>query len=160
MKKQHLFTAYILIGIGVYFLLRQLRLPILTDFYSWPTLLMILGIAFLIHSYTAKDYSNILPGVILLGIGIHSFAITHYPFWIDHWGMYPMIIAIAFLLRYSKTKSGLLPGFLLLAIGLFAIFSRNKPAWFSWINQIFEIIETFWPVTLIAIGLYIVFRKK
>ncbi|PWU68269.1 LiaI-LiaF-like domain-containing protein [Gracilibacillus dipsosauri] len=159
MKKNGL-VAYLFIGIGIFFLLRELKLPILTDFYSWPTLLILLGAAFLIYSFRAKDFSSVVPGVILLGLGIHFHGLNHYPFWIDHWGVYPFIISIAFLIRYFKTKTGLLPGLILLAIAVFAVYVDNKPSWFSWIHEGMVFIERFWPLLLITIGIYMLWRKK
>ncbi len=38
----------------------------------------------------------------LLGLGIHFHALTHSVQWIDHWGMYTLIIGFAFLLRSQK----------------------------------------------------------
>ncbi|WP_407272639.1 LiaI-LiaF-like domain-containing protein [Radiobacillus sp. PE A8.2] len=160
MKKQNAFIGYLLVGIGIYFLLRQLQFPILTNFYSWPTLLIIIGLAFLLHSYIANDYKNLFPGVIVLGLGIHFHGLNHYGFWVDHWGVYPFIIAIAFLLRFQKTKNGLVPGLILLVISLFAIFSTNKPSWFRWVDQVIGVLENFWPVVLIVLGAYLLFRKK
>ncbi|QTM99987.1 hypothetical protein ERJ70_12200 [Sediminibacillus dalangtanensis] len=160
MKKQNIFTGFLLIGIGCYFFLQQFQIPFFTDFYSWPTLLMIIGIVFLFHSYFSKEYKNLFPGTILLGLGLHFFGLRHYGFWIDHWGVYPLIIGIAFLIRFQKTKSGLLPGLLLLGIALFAIYSINKPGWFNWINETASLLESFWPLLLIAIGGYLIYRKK
>ncbi|WP_138415475.1 LiaI-LiaF-like domain-containing protein [Aquibacillus sediminis] len=160
MKKQNLFVGIILIGIGGYFLLRQLRFPILTDFYSWPTLLIILGISFLFYSYISKDYKQLFPGSLLFGLGIHFHGLNHYAFWIDHWAMYPLIISIAFFVRFQKTKSDLLPGLILLIISLFAIFSSNKPGWFRWIDQMAYWIGDFWPAVLILVGIYLLVRKK
>ena len=99
MKKQNALFAYILIGIGVFFLLRELKLPIFTDFYSWQTLLIVIGLAILIHSYRSHSYENILAGGIILGIGIHLHGRANYAFWIDHWAVYLLIIGAAFLLR-------------------------------------------------------------
>lgn len=160
MRKKHTLTAFLLIGIGTYFLLKQLKFPIITDFYSWPTLLMIVGIAFLLHSYIAKDYDKLFPGVIILGIGIHYHGLNHYTFWIDHWGIYTIIIGLAFLIRYQKTKSGLLFGLILLALSFIAIFASNQPSWFYWINEFMALLETFWPLALVLVGAYLLFNKK
>ncbi|WP_342039395.1 LiaI-LiaF-like domain-containing protein [Gracilibacillus kekensis] len=159
LKKNGL-VAFLLIGIGLFFLLRELRLPILTDFYSWPTLLILIGAAFLIYSFSSKDFKNVFPGVVLLGLGIHFHGLTHYSFWIDHWGMYTFIVAIAFLIRAIKTKKGSIPGIILLIISIFAIFVENQPGWFGWINQIMYWIERFWPVLLIGLGVYLLLKKK
>ncbi|WP_226036507.1 LiaI-LiaF-like domain-containing protein [Aquibacillus saliphilus] len=160
MKRQNAFIGYLLIGIGAFFLLRQLRFPILTDFYSWPTLLIIIGIAFLLHSYISKDYKKLFPGTIILGIGIHFHGLNHYSFWIDHWGIYTLIIAIAFFIRFQKTKTGLFPGLVLLLISIFAIFASDKPSWFYWIDHVILTIIDFWPVALIIVGGYLLFKKK
>src|SRR5690625_6389342 len=78
MKKQNIFIAYILIGFGVYFLIKQLNLTLFENFYSWPSFLIIIGIAFLIHSYSFLEYSNIFTGVFLLGLGIHFLGLENY----------------------------------------------------------------------------------
>ncbi|MFC4388332.1 LiaI-LiaF-like domain-containing protein [Gracilibacillus marinus] len=159
MKKNNL-ISYILIGLGTFFLLKELKIPILTDFYSWPTLLILLGAAFFIHAYSAKEYKNIFPAVILLGLGVHFHGIAHYSFWIDHWGVYTFIVGLAFFLRFLKTKQGIVPSIILIGISIFAIFVDNQPSWFVWIYDIMNWIERFWPLLLIGIGVYLLLRKK
>ncbi|WP_188453492.1 LiaI-LiaF-like domain-containing protein [Virgibacillus oceani] len=160
MKKQNSFAGYLLIGIGAYFLLRELKLPIITDFYSWPTLLIVIGLALLIHSYSSKDYQNLFSGTIVLGLGIHFHGNEHYSFWIDHWAIYPLIVGIAFIVRYLKTKTGLLAGTILIGVSLLLIFSIRLPAWFDWIYIVINFIESFWPILLIGIGVYLLRKKK
>ncbi|WP_047985005.1 LiaI-LiaF-like domain-containing protein [Ornithinibacillus californiensis] len=159
MKNKNTLTAYLLIGIGLYFLLRQLRLPIFTDFYSWPTILIIIGLALLIYSFQIKDYNQLFSGTLLLGLGIHFHGIRHYSFWIDHWAMYPLIIGIAFLVKYMKTKQGLVPGLVLIIIACIFIFSINIPSWFNWVNDIVNFINVYWPIVLVAIGIYLLKKK-
>ncbi|MGP4064915.1 LiaI-LiaF-like domain-containing protein [Oceanobacillus sp. M65] len=160
MKKQNALPAYILIGIGIFFLLRQLKLPIITDFYSWQTIIIIIGLALLIHSYTSKSYHNLFSGSVLLGIGIHLHGIQHYDFWIDHWAVYPLIIGIAFLVRRTKVKQGLFPGVILTAVSILLIFSVSLPPWLDWVYQVIDTLEQFWPVVLIIIGLYLLMKRK
>lgn len=160
MKKQHAFAAYILIGIGIYFLIRQLNLALFANFYSWPTFLIIIGIAFLIHSYSAKEFQNIFTGVLLLGLGIHFHGLENYSFWLDHWAVYALIVGVAFLFRFLKTRSGLIPGVVLIGIALLMIFSVTLPEWFQWIYGVADFLETFWPVALIVVGIYLLRFKK
>lgn len=160
MKKQHTFTAYVLIGIGIYFLIRQLDLALFSNFYSWPTFLIIIGIAFLIHSYAQKEYQNIFTGVLLLGLGIHFHGLENYSFWFNHWSSYALIVGVAFLCRFLKTKNGLIPGVALIVIALLMIFSVTLPEWFQWIYGVADFLETFWPVALIGIGIYLLRFKK
>lgn len=160
MKKQHLFTSYLLIGIGIFFLLRQLKVPIFTDFYSWPTFLIIIGFAFLFYSFKAKEYGQLFTGTFLLGLGIHFHGLKYYGFWIDHWAMYILILGIAFFVRFLKTKDGLLHSVILSGFALFIIYSNAIPASFPWLNDVFRLVETYWPVTLIVIGLFLLWRQK
>nr|WP_010531143.1 DUF5668 domain-containing protein [Lentibacillus jeotgali] len=160
MKRQHSFAAYLLIGIGVYFLLRELKVPIVTDFYSWTTLLIIIGIALLIHSYTSRDYQHLLSGTIVLGLGIHFHGLNHYTFWIDHWAVYPLIAGIAFIVRGLRTKSGVFTGIIMTAISILLMFSVQLPAPLDWIYDLTSLLEQFWPLILIGIGIYWLKKKS
>lgn len=159
MKRQNTFASYLLIGIGIYFLLRKLEIPIITDFYSWPTLLIIIGIALLIHSYTVNDYQHLFSGTIILGIGIHFHGVNHYEFWLDHWAVYLLIAGIAFIVRGIRTKKGFIMGALLIGLAILFIFSFKLPGMFDWIYDVTAILETFWPLLLIVLGIYWL-RKK
>lgn len=160
MKKNNSFVAYLLIGIGIYFLLKQFQIPLFMNFYSWPTLLMITGIAFLLHSHRAKDYQNLFTGILILGLGIHFHGLENYPFWIDHWAVYPFIVGIAFIIRYFKTKSGLFVGVILTGVSSIMLFSITVPSWFNWIYNITDLLENFWAIAIIILGIYLLIRKK
>lgn len=160
MKKQNSLSGYLLIGLGLYFLLRQLNIPFLSQYYSWPTILFIIGFAFLLHSYMARDHANILPGAVLLGLGIHFHGLSQYEHWIDHWSIYPIIVGLSFLLRYFKTKSGLIPALTLLGISAFAFFQSSNTGWFSFIYQMISWTEQFWPLVLIVVGLFILKKRS
>ncbi|UJL44984.1 hypothetical protein KFZ58_11170 [Virgibacillus sp. NKC19-16] len=160
MKKRNSLAAYILIGIGLFFLLRQLRIPIFTDFYSLPTLLIIIGVSLLLYSYTKKKYQLLFMGTIILSIGIHLHGLQHYSFWIDHWAVYLLIIGIAFIIRYMQTRDGLFAGILLIGISIILIFSIEVPEWLDWIYIVIDYIEDYWPIALIIIGIYLLRKKK
>lgn len=160
MKKQDSFIAYILIGIGIYFLIEQLDLQLFTAFYSWPTFLMIIGVAFLIHSYSINEHEHIFTGTLLLGLGIHFHGLENYDFWFEHWSVYALITGLAFIIRYLQTKKGLIPGAVLIGIALLMIFSVTLPDWFQWIFGVVDFLEAFWPVAVIAFGVYLLKFKK
>lgn len=160
MRKQNFLTAFVLIGIGLYFLLQQLNFPFMQNFSTWPSLLMIFGACLLLHSYISRDYDKIFPGVILLGLGIHLHAVAVYPNWIEHWSIYAIIIGLAFLLRYQKTKSGLYIGLISLLIGLFFLLSMTNTLFSQSIQNVLGSLENYWPVGLILIGIYLLFKKK
>ena len=54
MKNQRIFPGIILIGFGAYFFLQQTGITIFQQFSTWPTLLIIVGIAFLGQGYSGK----------------------------------------------------------------------------------------------------------
>ncbi|MFD1362905.1 LiaI-LiaF-like domain-containing protein [Lentibacillus salinarum] len=160
LKRQHSFAAYVLIGVGVFFLLREFDIPIITDFYSWPTLLIIIGMALLIHSYTAKDYQHLFSGTIVLGLGIHLHGLSHYPFWIDHWAVYPLLVGIAFIVRSLRTRRGLFVGIVISSLSVFLILSVRLPAAFHWVYDVMAWLDRLWPLILIGIGIFWLKKKK
>lgn len=161
MKKQNILIAYILIGIGIYFLIRQLNLALFENFYTWSTFLIIVGVSFLIYSFSTKELNNIFIGILLLGLGIHFHGVENYYFWFDHWSIYSLIVGIAFLGRFFYTKKGLIHALIFIGIACLMIFSITLPTWFQWIYGVIQFLEAFWPVALIAVGIYIlIFKNK
>lgn len=160
MKKQHTFIGTLLIGIGVYFLLKELHISLLNNFYTWPTILMIIGVALLLDGYIAREKESIFSGTVILGIGIHIHGLMTYAHWIESWAIYVLILSIAFLLRAQQTKKGIIPGIILLIIALFSLFSNIKPGWFYWIDFTYKFIEDFWPLLLIGMGIYFLYFKR
>ncbi|MBD8068871.1 hypothetical protein F7888_07770 [Bacillus sp. PS06] len=160
MKKHSIFPGIILIGIGTYFLLQQLSITLFTGFFSWSTLVMIIGIALLVQAYSANDHSQILPGVILTGFGFHFHPMNTLSIWPDHFGMLVFIVALGFILRSLKTKVEYSQGFILMA---FALLLLNYDAFINQLGALgsgLSLITRFWPVILIGIGFYLLFIKK
>lgn len=81
MKNQKIFPGLILLGFGLYFYLEHSQIDILKEYLTLPTLLIIVGIAFLGQGYGGKDYEAILPGVILTGFGIHFHIVNRLSIW-------------------------------------------------------------------------------
>lgn len=159
LKKRNSFIAFLLIGIGIYFLIKQLDLAFFKPFVGWPTIIAIVGISFLLHSYTSKEKHNIFVGVLLLGLGIHLHGLQNYLFWYDHWSIYTLIVGLAYLVLFFKTRKGLMPSLILIGLSLIMIFSISLPDSFKPIYGIIDFIETFWPIILIILGVYFL-RKK
>src|SRR4051812_15988499 len=119
MKNQRVFPGIILIGFGAYLFLQQFGFTFLQPFYSWPTLLIIVGIAFLGQGYSAKESESILPGVVLVGFGLHFHVAGKVAFWPTNTiGMLILLIAIGYFLRFQKTNTGLSQAFLFLVIAI------------------------------------------
>jgi hypothetical protein len=160
MKNQKIFPGIILIGFGAYFFMQQSGITVFEKFYTWPTLLMIVGLAFLGQGYIAKDYEAILPGVILLGFGVHFHVVGHLAFWPNQIGTFILIIAIGFFLRYQKTKNGLFQSILFLVLALLSLFYNRVASYLGLLEDSVSMAWKFWPIILIVLGVYFLFIKK
>lgn len=160
LKSQRFFTGSILIGFGGYFFLQQTQLEYLQQLTGWPTLLMIVGIAFLWQGYGSRDHEMIFPGVVLFGFGIHIHVVTHLTIWADHIGIFVLVIALAYLLRYQKIRNGLWQGILFLVLACALLFYDKMIAWLGILESRVSLVGRFWPVLLIAIGIYFIMKKK
>ncbi|MFN7251625.1 MAG: LiaI-LiaF-like domain-containing protein [Anaerobacillus sp.] len=158
MKRQGIFPGVLLIGVGLIFLLQNYQIPFINELFSWPSILVIIGLAFLFQAYIGKDYHSIFTGVLLLGLGVHFHGLQLFTFWPNHWAMFTLIIGVAFLFRYSKTKKdGLVPGVILLLISLVSFLYSEFVNLFG---SFYSYVESFWPVALIGAGIYLLFFKK
>jgi|SRR5690625_1295870 len=159
MKKHSTIISLLLIGIGVYFLLQQYSIPYLSRFSTWPTLLIIFSIAFLINSYKNNDRDSIFPGIVLLGLGVHFHALNFVDWWTNHWGMYTLIVGLAHLIGSYKGKKSLTPGLILTIISLFVLMPAIIPSWHATFDFMYSKVEQFWPFILIIIGGFLLFKK-
>lgn len=158
MKRQGVFLGVLLLGVGLFFLIENFNVPFLNQFFSWPSILLIIGLAFLLQAYLGKENHSFFPGALLVGLGIHFHGLHLYSFWPDHWAMFTIIIGIAFLIRYNHTKrDGLIPGIILLFISFIAFMGASFQGIFG---SFFDSIGQFWPVALIIAGIYFLFFKK
>ncbi|MGY3718608.1 LiaF transmembrane domain-containing protein [Sutcliffiella cohnii] len=157
MKKNSFLSGFLLVGFGVYFLLQQLHIEIWDGFFTWTTFLLIIGLGIVIQAYKQSDAGNILPGIALLGVGVHFQVKNKFAFWPDDAAMIILIVAIGFFLRWLKTKQGLLESVVLLLISGFFLFSNSFLGMFE---KGFSFLHTFWPIFFIIIGIYLLFFKR
>ena len=157
MKNQRVFFGILLIGIGLFFLLDSLQLPFALPVFNWPMILLLIGIALLFHGLLGKESQSLFPGTLLCGLGIHFLALDMFPFWPRSWGMYTLIVGIAFFVQYVKTKKGLLTSLVLLIISIANLFYSSFQFWLS---HLLSMLGGFWPLILIAIGVYFLFSRK
>ncbi|CAM3748148.1 LiaI-LiaF-like domain-containing protein [Mesobacillus zeae] len=160
MKNQRIFPGVILIGFGIYFYLQQENIEFFQDFHSWPTLMAIVGIAFLVQGYWGKDYDSILPGAIFLGLGVHFHIAGRLEIWPGHLGAFILIIALGFLLRYQKTGTGLIHGILFLALAALLLFYGKMSAMPFMLKPGIASLWQFWPAILILAGVFLLLVKK
>lgn len=160
MKNQRIIPGIILIGFGIYYYMQQSEIDLFLNFQTWPTLMTIVGAAFLAQGYWGKDYEAILPGVILFGFGVHLHIVDRLEVWPDHMGAFILIIALGFLLRYQKTGTGLFNGILFLILAGLLLFYDQISTWLETMENGIAAIWSFWPALLILLGAYLLFMKR
>lgn len=161
MKSQSLFTGIVLIGIGLYYFLSQSNLfSLFEGIYTWPTLLCIIGIAFLMQAYKTHINEAILPGVILLGFGIHFHIVRLFNFQLNEAGIFLLIISLGLLLQARKIKTGMFNGLLLLAVSIYLLFQQEFFALTSSFSTNLYSILSLWPILLVIIGIIVLILKK
>lgn len=160
MKKISLFPGITLLFIGIFYSIQKLNIQLFENQNSWQVLLILLGAVFLISGHFEKDNSAILPGILLVGLGLHFLLFTKIQGWPEHPAAFLFILAIGMLLTSVKTKSGYGQGFSLLIIGLFLHFLQSIIQSLSIVESVVLLIETYWPFLLIIVGIVIVFFKK
>lgn len=147
-------------GFGLYFLLQQYNIQILQGFYSWPTLVVILGCGFLAQGYFSKDHEAILPGAVLTGMGIHFHIVQRLEIWQDHAGVFLLLAAVGVLLTYVKTGNGLMMGILLLAAASLLLFFEQLESWAIEQGHDLSLFSNFWPFLFIAAGGYFILSQR
>ncbi|MDT8859496.1 DUF5668 domain-containing protein [Alkalihalobacillus sp. MEB130] len=158
MKTQRIFPGVLLIGAGCYYLLQQFSIPYDQQILSWPSLLLVLGLAFLLQAYIGREYTMIFPGILLFGLAIHFHLLELVSVWPNHWGMYTSLVGLAFILSARKMKQdGMLIGILLIVFSLLSFASINP---FSWLYDAYSFLSSLWPIFLIGAGLFLLLRKK
>ncbi|MFC0469443.1 LiaI-LiaF-like domain-containing protein [Halalkalibacter kiskunsagensis] len=158
MKTQRIFPGVLLIGVGCYYLLQQLSIPFAQQLLSWPSILFVIGFAFLVQGYVGPEYSMIFPGALLTGLAIHFHLSSFFNWWPEHWGMYTSIVGISFILSARKTKKeGYLLGSFLIIFSALSFASINP---FSWLYDAYSFLSSLWPVFLIGLGTFLIFKRK
>jgi uncharacterized membrane protein len=160
MRKQSVFYGIMFVGLAVFLLLDQFESPLTTKLYSWSSVLLLVGIAMIVQAYKSQDFQQLLPGMILMTLGIHFHAVTLLAFWPKHLGMVLLMIAISALLSSRKNKSVFLQGLFLFALAMVMMFSDQLKTWTALLEQNANDVWKFWPLLLLIIGLYLLFFKR
>ncbi|SDI58617.1 hypothetical protein [Natribacillus halophilus] len=158
MKNNRIFPGMIFIGGGLYYLAYAFAPQFANEWMTWETLLVWLGVALAFEGFFTKSGAAVLPGIFIIGLGIHFHAVTIYPNWPNDVGVIATLLGIACLITYLfARKDTLLLGVLLICLG--ALFLFFEPVVAN-IAEATETITFIWPILLLVIGGLLLFRRK
>ena len=145
-----------IIGVGVWFLLRNLGVALPGIGGLWPIFPTLGGLAFMAMYATGRerDAGILIPGIggFLIGLFffLFTFGIVEWSAMGRLWPVFPLIGGIAFIatwLASNGRETGLLiPGGMGLAVGLVGLFFTTVGWSLKWLGQ-------YWPVILILVGI-------
>lgn len=160
LTRKGMFSGVILLGFGLYFLLRHYQIQLIDGLYTWPTLLIIVGCGFLAQGYVSKEHEAILPGTVITGMGIHFHIVQKLDLLQDHAGVFLLLVSIGILLTYVKTGVGLFVGLLFLAGACLLLFFDRLSNWAIQQGHDITLFSKFWPLLFIGAGIYFLLAKK
>lgn len=150
-----LFFGLILAAVGVALLLVRMHVVV------WaPAVLLALGTALSLFGVFARGLASLVPGCILLGLGLGIFwgerglqgvAMVRWP--LAGLGVgFLLIFLLSFILGLGRQLWALVVGLILVLGATFP----NLKVWLS--PEVVIAVRTFWPVLLVVVGLYLVVR--
>jgi len=160
MKSNQVLPGVILVVVGTYFLSNQLNftLPYSEILLKWPSILLFIGLVLSWQGFSNRDDQKMFSGTILLGLGVLFHGVHTFDYWNYQWPYFTLIISVAFFLKYFVNKrDGITTGVILLFISIIALFFSTIS---QWMNSIHSGFDSYWPVVLIVIGVYLIFFRK
>lgn len=134
-------------------------LPEQVKLLSWPFFIIGVGLIFLIAALVSRLGGLAIPGVIVVGIGgifYYQFVSGDYGSWAYLWTLIPGFVGLGILLSgiiKKQLRSALTGGLILIGISLALFFFFGGGFGLS------EEVVQYWPVLLIAWGLFILVRQ-
>lgn len=137
--------------------------------FSWQMSLIVIGVSLLISGHFERDHSTILPGTILIGLGIHLLYAPKFASWPSHSTMFLLIIALGLFLTSISTKSGYIQSIIVFLFALFIHYYDDLMESLNEKDQVTEMINTIEPLVepliqpillILASGLIVLYMRK
>lgn len=129
--------------------------------FSWPMILIGIGVALLIQSIVDKRHQPVQGGVLLLLLGLVFLAdVEHWLPWglARDWPMILLAIGVAVIIGYfvNPHRHGNLTGGIILLVlgGLFYAAEYHYVRWGT-LHEVFE----WWPILLLALGVWLLVKR-
>lgn len=150
-RKSGIFGGILLILLGLLFLASEIY-PEIFSFWSWPFILIGLGVIFLLWALITQSGGLAIPGSILSGLGgifYYQNVTQDWESWSYIWALIPGFVGVGILLSSlidKKFKQNLSAGLTLILISAILFFAFGSQFGLA------SAITMYWPVLLIALG--------
>lgn len=151
-KKSGIFTGIIMILLGGLFLAGELY-PEIFSFWSWPFILIGLGVMFLLWALIAGTGGLAIPGSILSGLGgifYYQELTQNWDSWAYIWALIPGFVGVGILLKGLIDKSfkdSINASLTLIIISAVLFFAFGTQFGLQ------SYVMTYWPILLILLGI-------
>ncbi|MFQ5648864.1 MAG: LiaI-LiaF-like domain-containing protein [bacterium] len=159
-KEKSIIPGAILILVGVFLLLRQLGVFVLSWYHAYPVIMLCLSGFFFVRAFSRKDSGAAFPATALFVLGLFFFLRNFdffdlaYDFYHvgEYWPVFLIAIGAAFIAQFLLKPEDwgvLIPGAVLFFLG--TVFFLHHLEVFYWVD-----FATVWPIILIIIGVTLV----
>lgn len=160
MTTQKYFVSTTLILLGIYYLFLMLEWTSVSELSTWAVTIMIFGIAFISQANKGKQADLYLPGLLLLGMGLYYSFDWLFNIWPSEISAIITGTGIALLFHSFHKGGSYLVGVLTTFVGILITFQEKFVVVQSLFDKSVDFLNTFWPLIIIAAGVYILMRKK
>ena len=162
-EKRHSFwPGIVLIIIGAVILIHKMDILRFGWYELYPLLLLGLGIWFFVKVFVKKQIGSAFPGSLFLLLGLffllRNFDILDLGFYYDIWPIFLLILGVSFVVQYIFKPQDwglLIPAGIFLFFG-FGYLARNMHWHRLFPFEMTRLLEQYWPLALILIGIGII----
>lgn len=149
----------VLVLAGILIFIKQTAIVSVAAFITWPFIFFLVGAILVVAGFWKKNEHLVLAGGIVAAIAIFRWGMLNVHGWPSHWSILVALIGVAILLQYILTRNTLTGVIAVFAIvtGLFAWPGIKDIAALA---PLATVLNTYWPILAIALGLVLFFRKE
>lgn len=140
---------------GLYLLVEPYHLPYIDLLFTWQSLFLLIGVMLVMSGMKeGKKGGSLLPGFLLIGIGLHYLAVRWIHGWPNAWYMLALLFGVAFFIEYGRLRNR---RDLILSLLFFGIVAYN---YYPVQRGLTFLLSKWWPVIIILIGAFLLIREN
>jgi hypothetical protein len=151
--------GFLLIVAGVVLLLVETNKADWEDFISWSFLALLISLFLLFIAFSTQQGALVLVFGVAFTISTNVWGYHHVDGWPDHWSAVVFLFGISVILQFIVTKQ---PMTLIIGIviSLMSLFAWPGIREISLLAPFATILNTYWPILVLLLGVLYLFRKE